>query len=191
MPNYTDVPVERITKIGAAERQLVAAINLFFRDGDSVAVYALAGAAREIITTMCEHRGVKSFFDDAMAVHPELTKQELRKMANRYRGFLKHADKDPDVVLEDFSDYENDHILLVAGHDFGRLTRGMPIECQVFESWYLACHPEKLRPGGDIDYSAMFPNITDIDRRARKRLGQNALVAAGSDPSLKMTYSTD
>lgn len=92
MPKYTDVPAERITKIAAAERQLVAAIDLFFKNGDSVAVYALAGAAREIITTMCEHRGVKSFFDDALAARTDLTIKSLREMANRYRGFFKHAE---------------------------------------------------------------------------------------------------
>lgn len=95
------------------------------------------------------------------------------------------------VVLEDFSDHENDHILLVAGHDFGRLIGGMPIEAQVFESWYLACHPEKLRSDSLIDYSSLFPMITEKSRLDRKRMGLAALTAARKDPTLKMNYSVE
>jgi hypothetical protein len=68
-----DAPPQRITKIGAAERQLIVAIDMFFRNGDSLVVYALAGAAREIISTMCERRGIKSFLDDALAANAGLT----------------------------------------------------------------------------------------------------------------------
>jgi hypothetical protein len=188
---HDQVPTERITKIGAAERQLVTAIDLFFNGGDTIAVYALAGAAREIITTMCEHRGITSFFDDALDANPDLTEAALRRMANRYRGFLKHADRDPDTVLEDFTDYENDHILFIACHDLGRLCGGMPVEAQVFEAWYLACHPEKVRADSDVDVAALFPGVRAMDRQGGKRQGLAALRWAKKQADLKMAYSVE
>src|ERR1700730_12138153 len=52
-----------ITKLDAAEREIVAAIQLLFDGGDPIPVYALAAAAREITTTLCEKRGVHSMVD--------------------------------------------------------------------------------------------------------------------------------
>jgi len=82
-----DAPPQRITKIAAAERQLVTAVDLFFRNGDSVVIYALAGAAREIITTMCEMRGIKPFFDDAQNANPQFTQKQLQKWPIAIAGF--------------------------------------------------------------------------------------------------------
>jgi hypothetical protein len=46
-----------IIKIDVAEREIVAAVQLLFDGGDAIRVYALAAAAREITTTLCEKRG--------------------------------------------------------------------------------------------------------------------------------------
>jgi hypothetical protein len=112
-------------------------------------------------------------------------------MVNRYRGFLKHADRDHDAVLEDFTDFENEAILFVAGHDFGRLCGGMPVELQVYEAWFLACEPTRLRRDVNREFLKLFPNITKMPRHERKRIGFTALQWARGEPGLRMNYSLE
>ena len=191
MLTQIESPPERITKIQAAERQLIAAIDLFFNNADSIVIYSIACAAREIIHTLCEKRGIKSFFDQILDDNPHISKKDLRKMADKNRNFFKHANSDPDAVLEQFSDVENDAVLFVATHDFGRLCGGMPPELQVFEAWYLCCHPIKVTPGHEESIATLFPGLSTMTRFEKKHRGWVALEWARSQPGLRMTYSTD
>lgn len=191
MPTEIESPPQRITKVQAAERQLVTAIDLFFRNADSIVVYSLACAAREIIHALCEKRKIRSFFDEILDDHPHLSRKDLWKLADRNRNFFKHAKTDPDAVLEQFSDVENDAVLFVATHDFGRLCRGMPTEMQVFEAWYLSCHPTKVTPGHEETIASLFPGLSTMTRFEKKHRGSIALEWARSQPGLRMTYSTD
>ena len=190
MTAQMDTLAQRVTKAQAAERQLVCAINLFFANGDAVAVHTLASAAQEIITALCRWREVKSFFDDILADNPDLTQRRLRDLANRYRNFFKHADRDPEAVVEEFGDNANDALLFVACHDFGRLCSGMATEMQVFEAWYLACNPQKLREPS-LAIAQLFPGIADVPRFESKRRGAMALEWAKSQPTLQMQYRTE
>src|SRR5262249_29979901 len=54
-----------ITKLAVAEREIVAAVRLLFDGSDTVPIYVLAAAAREITTALCIKRGVESFLDIA------------------------------------------------------------------------------------------------------------------------------
>ena len=80
-----------ITKLDAARRQLNSAIRLRLNDGDSLAVHTLSYAAYGILRDLCcaRRREVKevldAIIDDAeFAKHP---------------NFLKHADRDPEGML--------------------------------------------------------------------------------------------
>jgi hypothetical protein len=48
----------QLTKIDVAETLIKTAVRLFFEDVDSVPVYALANAAREILTNIGAYAGV-------------------------------------------------------------------------------------------------------------------------------------
>lgn len=52
-----------LSKLDAAEQQIIAAITLLFDGSSAVPVYTLAAASREVTTSLCEKRGVGSFFD--------------------------------------------------------------------------------------------------------------------------------
>jgi|SRR3981081_3087652 hypothetical protein len=73
-----------ITKLDVAEREIVAAVRMFFDGGDAVAVYVLAAPAREIITTLCKERGVRSMIDGIHGrEYPNLKKKRLYSEACR------------------------------------------------------------------------------------------------------------
>jgi len=176
-----------ITKLKAAEQEIIAAVRLFFDGGDSIPVYVLAAAAREITTTLCIVRGVPSFFDDVKEAHPGISAKELYKMASRHSGFFKHADRDPESVLTNYSEEEAEAVMFTAVHDFGRLSGGMPIEGQVFEAWYLALHlpsdvPERLLE--------RLPNLKAAPRVEKIAMGRRLLEWARAQPEFEMTYRT-
>ena len=93
--------------------------------------------------------------------------------------------------MTDFSDEENDAILFMACHDFGRLCSGMPVEMQVYEVCYLSCHEEKIAPSKRAEFPDLFPGIAALPRHERRHRGLVALNWARSEPSLKMNYSTE
>ncbi len=54
--------------------------------------------------------------------------------AHGFAKFFKHANTDSTEVI-DFPEDEVDGILFVACHDFGRITKGMPVHAQVYEAF--------------------------------------------------------
>jgi hypothetical protein len=188
------MPKGQVTKFDAARRQLVTTIRLFFEEGDSVSVYALSHAAWEVLDALCKHRGLTRFRNQMSGAtgRPE---HEIKKIASYGRNFFKHANDDPDDVLENFSDDLNDHVLLGATMDFGTLATAKPMEVQVFQLWYFAAYPEKApRPHFDAIMEAAdehFPRFAAMDRMAKKNAGLRVLVAALRNPELMAHPSTD
>ena len=82
--------VTLITKLDAANRQLCAAIHLFFADGDAVAVHTLACAAREIYEKNCLKTGRTRMFDFVRSGNPEHAERDLWNVLNAARNFFKH-----------------------------------------------------------------------------------------------------
>jgi hypothetical protein len=128
-----------ITKLDAAERQIVAAVRLLFDGGDPVPIYALAAAAREITTTLCVKRHIRSAIDDFHDLFPEKTRKQMYDWVHAHANFFKHANTDPDDVLHGFEADEAQAVLYLACIDFGRLCEDRPVvEADVFEAWFFA-----------------------------------------------------
>lgn len=185
---------KQITKLEASRRQVVTAIRLFFEDADSISVYTLAHAAWEVLDALCAHRGLIRFRDQMSGANG-LSEEEIKRIANYGRNFFKHAERDPDKVLEDFADDRNDHVLLGATMDFGMLATTKPMEVQVFQIWYFAAHSEKAqRPEMDAIINAadiQFPKLATLSRRKQKEAGLRVLIAALRDKRLMTHPSTD
>ena len=103
-----------ITKLDVAEREIVAAVRLLFDGGDPIPVYALANAAREITSTLCAKRGVHSIVDWIQEDHPDMARKDIYRLASKHASFFKHADRDPDGVLDDFDPTEADAVRAVS-----------------------------------------------------------------------------
>lgn len=172
-----------ISKVEAAQRQLRVAVKLWEIGDDPIAVYSLAAAAREITTTLCEKRGLQSFFDLTQTSYPDLSRKQLYAAAHRHASFFKHADRDPDGVLDALTIEECEAVMFVASFDLGLLLsqrRGPEID--VFEVWFLALHlpdaselPEVLRDFfGDLKAmtrDARMAKFTEVLAWVREHLG--------------------
>ncbi|MCI0917470.1 hypothetical protein JNA64_09870 [Pseudomonas stutzeri] len=54
-----------LTKFDAAERQLLQAIRLFFREEDAISIHTLPEAASQILYDIGKETGIKSMFRDS------------------------------------------------------------------------------------------------------------------------------
>jgi hypothetical protein len=179
--------ITNLTKLEVAEREIVAAIQLFFDGSDPIAVHVVAAAARVITSALCEHRNIKSFLDDVRDQYPGLSKAELYKMANRHANFFKHAEDDPDCTLQEFDEMETASVLFIAGHDLGLLCGRKPLEVEVLELWFLALHmPSKLP---SVSSMFLLPSFNGKSLAQQIEAGKDLLDWARKEPDLIKTHS--
>jgi hypothetical protein len=181
----------RLTKIDVAEAHLRASIRMFFEDAHPVPIYTLGCAAREILDKLGRKLKVPTILDD-IARWRGANVHELKKKVTRFNNFMKHADRDPTDVLEDFSDLDNDVLLFYATRDYHQIAKGLPIEAQIFEAWFFATKVKRISNGGIRWQQKVrscikhFPGIRSASRAKQKELGLNALNVALANPSLQM-----
>jgi len=182
-----------VSKIEAAHRQLSAAIEMFFADGDAVAVHTLTCAALEIYEKHCRRAGLACMFDLVKAGNPSLAEKELRNAVNLAKNFFKHDGSDLDERIE-FDDSLNDFALLAACTDCATLcSPRQPAEVQAYTIWYLAVETpddaamtsadladaaECRRVQGEID--RLYPGLRAAPRAEKKRFGARLLQDARS-----------
>lgn len=183
-----------LTKIEAARRQLITSIRLLFEDADSVSVYTLAHASWEVLDALCKHEG-KVRFRDQMASATGKGEKAIKEIANFGKNFFKHADSDPEGVLEDFSDDLNDHVLIAATMDYAVLATTKPMEVQLYPLWYFGVYPDKLLLPAMAEIrdasETMFPGLSREPRARQKAAGLSALQQALRDKELMRHPSTD
>jgi hypothetical protein len=132
---------------------------------------------------------------DQMVKATKRSEKELKKIARQDRDFLKHAERDPDAVLENFTDERNDYILISATIDYKQLARTKPIEIQVFQMWFFALYPDMLPlPEGKLIRDAAqhgFPGIASLPRAKQKAAGVTVMNNTLRNPAIMNDPSTD
>lgn len=184
---------QKLDKITVARRQLVEAIRLLFENRDPVTVYSLATNAQEILSTLCECRGVTSLRTHIARPAGLTDAQVQATMINPARNFFKHANTDPDGILDDFRDEDCDPVILIACVDLLVLEGKSPIEVQVFVTWYAALYPEKFPDGSDWKLAAerKFPGLRELPREEQKRRAVRTLKGALANRALMAHPETD
>ena len=130
-----------ISKLDAAKRQLEMALNLFFRNGDPVSIHTLVNASQQILQDICNTQGVQGIKVRIMDMVREDKKKEFLIKINAPRNFFKHADKDPDGII-DFNSEMTYLDLWDACMMYTTLTQETPAIMQVFYIWNYANSPD-------------------------------------------------
>lgn len=156
----------KISKLEAARRQLETAIVMFFNRGDAVSTHTLVAAAAGVIQDVNTAKGGKPMIMDFQEVKPEHRKQ-LHKLVREAENFFKHADRDPDAVLE-FQPESTMFMILDAVEKYHELSGENPPITSIFTVWFKAYMPH-LFP--DVEKNrALFSNLIErcqkIDRTA-------------------------
>ena len=155
-----------VSKLDAAKRQLETSIHLYFSYGDPVSVHTLAAAAYNVIRDLNEKRGGEKMLKDMWQLLDTQDAALFRKHINEAENFLKHADRDPDSLLE-LSPQWTEVILLEASTRYCVLTDEQPAVLQLFINWFVVRHPNVFREspevaGGKMRVRELFSCLSHI-----------------------------
>ena len=129
----------QISKLDAARRQLETAIRLYFHTGDPVSIHTLTAAAYQIIRNINQNRGGKKRLQKDLILElakPEFRAELIQKM-NAAENFFKHADKDPDALLE-FNPVQTDIMIQDALESYFHLTGEQTPLMTTYKAWFMA-----------------------------------------------------
>ena len=118
--------------------------------------------------------------------HPKMTERELYSQVSA--GFLKHADHDPEEVLEHFEPTAADAVLYIACEEFCRLCGGGPSELRALGIWGEAMRGLIEPMPGTLAEQLM--GITTKPRAEQLDMGKQLVARIRADPTLRETYST-
>jgi hypothetical protein len=136
------VPKLRITKLDAARRQLEVAVRLYFYEADPVSLHTLTAAAYNVLRDVNRARdGSPMFVKDNIEkyIKPEFVDQMWKRVVEA-ENFFKHADHDPDGVLE-FRPGQTEILLLDACEKYRQLTGEAVAELTVYIGWLMLQKP--------------------------------------------------
>lgn len=88
-----------LDKKEVARRQLAAAMELWFADGEPVAIHTLACAAHEVLAALLKKQGKPALMFDPERYRPGCA-GIVKKALHRHYNFFKHANSDPDAEIE-------------------------------------------------------------------------------------------
>jgi hypothetical protein len=124
----------KITKLDAARRQLNSAIALYFDEGDEISIHTLVGAAHILITDLFSAAKQGSLIH--RYIRQEKRKQ-FEKAIRRPQNFFKHADNDPDDIL-DFDPHATELLLFLDVESFKELAGTITPPMNAFHAYAAA-----------------------------------------------------
>jgi hypothetical protein len=187
-----------LDKTHVARRQLGVALALFLEDLDPIVVHVLACTAGELAECLAVRADGQPFSARALARFRNNSLRDIRRARNQFWSSFRHAiTRGDDEVshnrpLSDFSDLQNDDALLVGWYDLMLAFKKLPIQAQVFQSWYFALHPDKLSSQADVSrYETLFPRLRDLSRSDQKQALRDAIELAQQDPAIMDDPATE
>jgi hypothetical protein len=133
----------RVDKIGAAARQIELAIRLFFQNEDPIGIHTLAAAGFRILCDIGKAKN-SEFNQCLTAVIKPGMQGKFWKVFSRAANFFKHADSDPDAILEDVQEEVNDVFILFACFLYRDIESHWTPQMLAFVTWYIVIYPEFL-----------------------------------------------
>lgn len=180
-----------LDKIDVARRQLGVALALFLEDLDPIVVHVLACTAGEVAEYLAVKATGQPFTARALATFRNNSWRDIRRARNQFWSSFRYTTTHDDdqagynSLMSGFSDLQNDHALLVGWYDLMLVSKKLPIEAQLFQSWYFALYPEKLGSEADVSrYEALFPRLRDLARSDQKKALRDAIELSRRDPAI-------
>ena len=172
----------QVTKMDATHRQIRAAIRMWFAEEDPVAIHTLVAAAHEVVHSLFKLRGLSGLLFDSRLVKDEY-RSEVAKLLKAPANFFKHADRDPDAIM-DFHPYANELLLLTCVHALARMGEPTFLEYDVLTCWF-RIHQPKFFPTDAIRDHTPAEALEHAERMTRNEFFKNcrALWDIGRMPS--------
>jgi hypothetical protein len=158
-------PVLKISKLDVAKRQLETAIRLWFHSVDPVSVHTVAAASHQILHDLGKRHGKSTALRSLREVRPEFRKKTA-KAISRCENFFKHADRDPDELLN-FDPEVTLYYLLDAVVTYEALTKEQVPIFGVLKSWAFIQYPEAME---EKSRNAFLLQIEASDAETKSKL---------------------
>jgi len=139
--------MQRINKIEAAKRQLDTAIIMFFEKKDPLAVHTLACAAYDMLRNLAGNKTsqkLQTIKDNTVISANQ--KKDWQQELNNPQNFLKHADKDPNGILDFFPEITQ-YFLSDACNLYRHITTDITNPMIIYTGWFFTKNPNFLNPG--------------------------------------------
>jgi hypothetical protein len=156
-----------ISKLEAATRQLDTAISLWFSGGDIISIHTLACSAYQIIHDINRKKGYRDLLYDSVVVKDEYRREMINLLKGDY-NFFKHAEKDPDQLIE-FDGSKTETFILFSLFGLEMLGVKHNDIRGAFIIWYAINNPDSLTEKGTKKYINNIPaeTIAQIRRVSR------------------------
>ena len=162
----------RVNKPDAARRQIDMAIELFFDQRDPVLVHSLAMAAFRILADLVKAKGLKD--QSIIGKFDKMIRPGMERVfwghIHGAANFFKHADRDPDEILDDRDERINDGALWMCVMLYVELGYAPTPEMKAFNGWFAATNPHLLldghplkQMGTKIDWAHQVPRNEQLE----------------------------
>jgi hypothetical protein len=134
----------KVTKIEAARRQLDAAIRMLFMNEDIFAIHTVTMSAFRVLRDLAgkkDNSAMNKFMRETIKPGKE---KAFWGSISYLANFLKHADKDGDVMSNQVDEKVNDYAIQIACWYYQDLCQKLTPEMQAFSTWFMAIHPDLL-----------------------------------------------
>lgn len=130
------------TRRYAARSQIETAIELFLRRSDPVSAHVLAWSAVEMMRGVAMARNIPTFHEQLEDwIKPEGLKFWRDRLKTHY-NYAKHADRDPERIVDDFKPEFTGNILFAACFDYNLLYLQRTWRMTVMQSWFFCRNPK-------------------------------------------------
>lgn len=174
-----------VSKLDAASRQMLTAIEIYFESGDPVSIHTLTAAAHEIIDALNVKAGGKPMMVRGQlleTVKPEY-RNEVAKLMRQPQNYFKHAGKMPAEQIE-FNPELSEWWLFDAGRGFQQVTRTLPDPVLAYRLWFMMHRVElALNANTRAKLAAVSAMLGAIDRRTF----YVKIMEFAADPEIKPT----
>jgi hypothetical protein len=134
----------KVNKIEAAQRQIDTAIRLLFDNEDPTVIHTLSMAGFRILRDLAKQQNSNLSKSEQSLIKPGMEGKFWGSMQS-FANFLKHAEKDPDGIIDNIEEEVNDSILLLASLYYQDLGYQFTPEMLALISWHSAIHPDFIQ----------------------------------------------
>lgn len=166
----------RCSKLDAALAQLHEAIFMYFNERDPLATHTLVAAAHQILSDLYGPSLVERSLKEHLG--PELARETIEAI-RYYQNFLKHADWDPDRIL-DFDPSVTEYLLqccalIYVEHVDSNAERSPNIN--TYQSWFMVHHPTLFKKHPKLQASLDLAKRSGFDKLTRPEFYRQGLEA--------------
>jgi hypothetical protein len=134
----------RVSKVEVARRQIELSIRLLFQNEDPIGIHSLAAAGFRILRDLGSVKTDSEINQYLKHIIKPGMEGKFWQSFNRAANFFKHAERDPDDMLENVQEEVNDVLILFACLYYRDIGYEWTAEMLTFVAWYIVLNPEVL-----------------------------------------------